>query len=58
MSFWKAAAFDDIHIWQVEMQSTAFLTDAHTFLFPLLSNLGHILCGRLGHTIPVGFEGI
>lgn len=34
-------------------------SDAHTFfLFPLLSNLGHILCGRLGHTIPLGFEGI
>lgn len=25
---------------------------------PPLSNLGHILCGRLGHTIPLGFEGI
>lgn len=25
---------------------------------PLLSNLGHILCGRLGHTTPLGFAGI
>lgn len=33
-------------------------TDTHSPLFPLLSNLGHILCGRLGHTIPLGFEGI
>lgn len=39
------------------MQSTHW--HRHTFLlFPLLSNLGHILCGRLGHTIPVGSEGI
>lgn len=32
--------------------------DAHSSFSPLLSNLGHILCGRLGHTIPLGFEGI
>lgn len=32
--------------------------DTHSSFSPLLSNLGHILCGRLGHTIPLGFEGI
>lgn len=56
-SFQKAATLDVVHIWQFEMRST--LRHRHTFLlFPLLSNLGHILCGRLGHTIPLGFEGI
>lgn len=32
--------------------------DTHSSFSPLLSNLGHILCGRLDHTIPLGFEGI
>lgn len=54
---WNAAALDSVQRWQLEMQSTHRYR--HTFPpFPLLSNLGHILCGRLGHTIPLGFEGI
>lgn len=54
---WNAAGLDSVQCWQLEMQGTHRYK--HTFpLFPLLSNLGHILCGRLGHTIPLGFEGI
>lgn len=45
--------------WNVMLTFGSFECKAKTFLlFPLLSNLGHILCGRLGHTISVGFEGI
>lgn len=59
---WNAAALDvGAHRRQLEMQSTHGYRRTFPSLFfspPLLSNLGHILCGRLGHTTPLGFAGI
>lgn len=52
-----AAAFDTFTFGSLKCKAHAD-ADAHSSFSPLLSNLGHILCGRLGHTIPLGFEGI
>ena len=49
------------HIWHMMLSEKTYTFDCmkhNTPLFPPLSNLGHILCGRLGHTIALGCEGI